>query len=108
MMVEVELKLICRLEDSNMKQLDDVVTKDPLKLKDFDNSQNSSVTSKTMYILLAVVPSALVISLLFYLISGGGSTTTTTSSSDDSNSKALRLGAESTESDGTPSNFTRS
>ena len=51
-----------------MKQVDSVVQKDPLKLRDFDKG-DSSVTSKTMYYFLAGIPLFLVMSLLFYVIS---------------------------------------
>lgn len=49
-----------------MKQLDEVVAKDPLKLKKYDVG-NGQKQSKMIYIFLLAIPVLLTISLVFYV-----------------------------------------
>ena len=60
------------LANLNMNQMDKVVQNDPLKLKAFDKG-SSSVTSKTMYLLLVGIPLCFVFAFIFYLLSSSGS-----------------------------------
>ena len=51
-----------------MKHLDNIVDKDPLKLKNYDVGGKSSRNSKLIYIFLICVPVLLTLSLVFYIL----------------------------------------
>lgn len=51
-----------------MKHLDNIVEKDPLRLKNYDVGGKSSRNSKLIYIFMICVPVFLILSLVFYVL----------------------------------------